>query len=95
MRFAHRNRPTPLELTQQRSMHERKTGANYRDFALSIKPPTDWEMDHFFDSPQPSYTSVRYEGTGESNVPKALGSHSAGRVVPRLPKPTKYTLPYQ
>ena len=89
MRCTYRNRPAPLVFAQPqyRSLEVSKT--EHLDFTLSIKPPTDWELDHFFDTPLSPYTAVRHEKTNELSVPKSLSPNAAEFVIPRLPKRTK------
>ena len=84
MRFVRRNQPMSLAASQQRTPLSGLPETNPRDFVLSVKPPADWEMDHFVDSPQLPYTTVRYERTGELNVPKPLEG-SVEYAVPKLP----------
>jgi len=74
--------------------------ANHQDFAFSSRPPADWGMDHFFDTsqsqsnapvlrfetPRPSYESVRFESTGELAAPRQIEPGRSVNAVPRLPR---------
>ena len=57
-----------------------------RDFTMTSRPPSDWGMDHFFNSSFPPYAPVRYDGSGELNAPRPLGSTFFEYVIPRLPR---------
>jgi len=101
MRFVRRSQPTPLATAQQRAQPN-VPRMHHQDFALSSRPPADWGMDHFFDSPQsntsqfdpprfffspqPFYEPVRYESTGELSAPRQIESGRYG-TAPRLPRP--------
>ena len=99
MRSARRNRSMPLPVAQQRTLPVAvlpqpsivQPKASQQDFAISIKPPADWGMDHFFDvpkfdDPQFLYEPVRYENANELTAPKLTGTKHTGNTVPKLPK---------
>ena len=88
LRYARRNPPIPSAMAQERTRLLELAQVERQDFTISLKPPSDWEMDHFFDSPQPPY-SARHDNVGNLNVPKPLESNSAGTVAPKLPKPAR------
>jgi hypothetical protein len=88
IRYARRNKPVPLAIAHERSRSLELARVESQDFMISSKPPDDWEMDHFFDSPFTPFTAG-YENTHELNVPRPLDPHSTGNIIPKLPKQEK------
>jgi hypothetical protein len=86
IRNARRNRPLPLAMTQDRTRSLEPAPVEHHEFSISSKPPTDWGMDHFFDTPQPPYASVRSNNIGELDIPRPLVLRSTGNIIPTLPK---------
>ena len=92
LRSARRNRPVPFPIAQQQTQPAAMLPkTSQKDFDFSTRPPVDWEMNHFFDSPnfdvpQPLYEPVRYENTGELTVPKLIESDRTGHTPPNLPR---------
>jgi len=87
VRVARRNQPKPMEISQHRTQFVKPEKTQFQDFAFSALPPTDWEMDHFFDAPQTPFTAIRYENGSDLSIPKPLGSQSSGyNFIPTLPK---------
>ena len=83
--------PQPATPPRMESARVEPPIANHRDFAprdftMTSRPPSDWGMDHFFDSSAPPYAPVRYDGSGELNAPRPLGSTFFEYVIPRLPR---------
>jgi hypothetical protein len=89
VRFARRNQPTHLTFAQQQAPPGALPETDGQDLRSFTKPPTEWEMDHFVDSPQPPLGMMHRESDGALNIPKSLDSHSTGYVVPKLPKQEK------
>lgn len=83
MRFVRRNQPTPFHGVQ-RDPYARQPKADAHDFAVSLKPPAHWEMDHFTGFPQPFYG-----GEEVLNIPKSAGWDISEETLPRLPKPER------
>ena len=88
MRYARRNQSVPLAIARQRTSIASPSETKPQDVILSMKPPTDWEVDHFPDSPplppkSPNMT-IYEESAGELNGPKPLES-SVEYAVPKLP----------
>jgi len=89
MRFARRNQPTPLA-NQQRQNHRAEPPEESRDLLLSLsKPPADWGMDHFYDSPLPFNEEVNNENADRLRIPKSIESNLSEESVPKLPQPKK------
>jgi len=101
IRFARRNKqPMPLPVAQQRTQSA-AVQPTVNHIAFSSSPPTNWGMEHFFDSPQfdspkfdslrsstpkPFYEPVRYESVGELTAPKQIEAKRASNAIPRLPR---------
>ena len=83
MRYSRRNQSAPLVIARQQPLPVGMANVHRQDFAISTKPPMDWEMDHFFDAPSPFSSSV-YENTGELSAPKLLRTNAGEFGVPRL-----------
>jgi len=87
-------------MSRERMPEESMPGEKYQDFVRStreptafqpsassstLKPPADWGMEHFVDSPPLFYTAVPRSSAGELSMPKPLGASFSEYVVPVLP----------
>jgi len=62
MRFARRKQPAPLPTARQRTQPVAvQPKGELQDFTLSSRPPAEWGLDHFFDSPQ--MDSLKFDST--------------------------------
>ena len=98
MRSARRNRPQSLPIAPHLPTVQQQTQAvvvlpetSQKDFAFTTRPPADWGMNHFFDTPsfdvpQSFNESVRYESTDELTAPKLTKPPRTGHTPPQLPK---------
>ena len=92
MRFARRNQPTQhqpaLPQTARLQPVPTQPKASPQALTLSSRPPADWGMDHFFDSPQPAlFEPIHHRNTGELTIPKIIEPERSGNAVPKLPRP--------